>query len=66
MMLPPTHGRRKTRSIGATQSKTAEELASVLGEYAVLRRLPVWYSVGCDPAIRMHLFTRIELSRPFA
>ena len=66
MMPPPTHGRRKTRSIGATQSKTAEELASVLGEYAVLRRLPVWYSVGCDPAIRMRLFTRIELSRPFA
>jgi hypothetical protein len=34
MMSPQTHGRRRTRSIGATQSTAAEELASVLGEYA--------------------------------
>ena len=31
---------RGTRSTGATKSTAAEELASVLGEYAKLRRLP--------------------------
>ena len=37
---------RGTRSTGATKSTAAEELASVLGEYAKLRRLPCWLPVG--------------------
>ncbi len=35
------------------------------GSTRVLRRLLGWFSVGCDPATRMRLCTRIDLSRPF-
>jgi hypothetical protein len=44
---PPTQGRGRTRSTGATKSTAAEELASVLvGSTRNLRRLPPWFSVG--------------------
>ena len=58
---PPMHWRSRARSAGAAKSTAVEELALVLGEYTRFTPPPrMVFQLGCDPAIRMRLYTRIE------